>query len=429
MRTLPLLLLLAPLAACSRFPKGFGDDPKDQALIDGIPVLQHLADALDDPSDVDVATLIEKEKKYRYTSAPDPSAWIDETFEAHQDLPPLAPGAVPLRVLTYNTGLLSRKYLGTEVEVPHITKRRDRFAEELFTAGYDILLLQEVWEWEDVQRLADAAPDHGYVVYGGTEELHPEHGLAIAVREAIIDPAFDQDHSEQQFFAQRKLEYNPGPKVRRGWITWSFRVAGTDTTLHLYDLHATSYVQFWQKRDLQAREVGLEVSARPDTDVVLLGGDLNSGPYYDDDIWVDGEGKKVKEWWRNASAWALWQYYGEMYDVHGAAAPLEDVELGRTVPMDSDGYLDEPYGDESWCDTTPVTTFTGTDCNSLYFEQYAGTEFPARLDHLMARDPEAHLRVDDSWLEFVDPLEFSDGTYELSDHYGLGAALRLGTSE
>jgi endonuclease/exonuclease/phosphatase family metal-dependent hydrolase len=416
----PLVLILM-LAACSPFPDGFGDDAKDLALLEDVPSLQHLAAALDDAAELDVSSLVSGSMDY--TSAPDPSDWIQQTYDDHQALPPLAEGAVPLRVLTYNVGLLSRKYLGATVEVPRITERRERFAEELLTADYDVLLLQEIWENEDVDRLRAAAETHGYLVYAGTDDLHPEHGLAIAIRESLVEA--DEGQTETQFHAQRKLEFSPGPNIKRGWLTWSFQLAGTSQTVHLYNLHATSFVQFWQKRDLQAREVGLEVAAHPDTDVVILGGDLNSGPFYVDDVWVNGEGKDVPEWWRNATSWALWQHYGEMYDVHGAAAPLQDVVDGQAIPSDWEGYLSEPYGDDTFCDTA-TARFTGTDCNSLYFDQYAGTEYPARLDHLMVRDPSQHVRVDGSELTFVEPLDFGGESFELSDHYGVAADLRIG---
>ena len=297
--------------------------------------------------------------------------------------------------------------------------------ELLFTADYDVLLLQEVWEWDDLLSLQVEGARHGYVVYGGTASLHDEHGLAIAVREDVIDWTAPQEQAEQQFSAQRKLEYWPGPSVKRGWLTWSFTLSGTSQRIHLYDIHATSFVSFWLQRELQARQVGSEVASLPEEDVVILGGDLNSGPYYHVDVWTDGAGEPVPEWWRNATAYGLWLHYGEMYDVLNAVREPEDVRLGATIPMEHAGYLTEPYGQVAWCDEVAGTVFTATDCNSLYFQSYAGTEFPARLDHIFVRDPGAVVRVQSAGMAMTEEHEFETGTFEVSDHFALEAVLQI----
>jgi endonuclease/exonuclease/phosphatase family metal-dependent hydrolase len=71
--------------------------------------------------------------------------------------------------------------------------------------------------------------------------------------------------------------------------------------------------------------------------------------------------------------------------------------------------------------------FTGTDCNRLYFEQYAGTEPPARLDHVLLRDPERRVRVVGAGLTLTErhALGAAGGAVELSDHYGVRATLRV----
>ena len=421
--TSALSVSLFALAACGGWPKDLGDLPEDQILLGDALVLQHIAEALEDSEGLDVATFL-RDGGLEYSSAPDPSAWMQHIHDTHQALPTLD-DALELQVLSYNTGLLSRSYLGNLVEVPEIEPRRTEQFELLFTLDYDILLLQEVWELEDAQAFAEAADGQGYSSWYGTDELHPQHGLFMAVRAELI--AGSPDQTEGQFEAQQSVEYWPGPDIRRGWLSWSFELADTGRTLHLYDTHTTAFPDKWSKRDLQARELGLELSSHPDSDIVLLGGDLNAGPYYPSDTWTDGDGKDHGEWWRNASSWALWQHYGGLVDAHGLAQPLEDVTLGDTVPTGGgESFLAEPFGDESWCDTTPVTTFTATDCNSLYFESYAATEVPARLDHLMLRDPEQAVRVVASGLVFTEVLELEGVSVELSDHYGVEANLQIG---
>lgn len=413
-------MLLSLLACAVKPPTDLGSFAADQATLSETDTLSHLADA---GGEGDLSTLLRADGGV-FSTPPDPSALFSAQLEAHQALPALSE-ATELRVLTFNTALLSRTYLGNLVEMPEIDARRDGMGEILFTAGYDVLLLQEVWEWADLLALQVEGAGHGYAVYGGTAGLHSEHGLAIAIREDVIDWTVPQDQQEQQFAAQRKLEYWPGPDVRRGWLTWSFTLAGTSQRIHLYDLHATSFVSFWLQRELQARQVGMEAASRPDEDIVLLGGDLNSGPYYHTDVWTDGVGEEVPEWWRNAAAYALWLHYGEMYDALNAVRVPEDVSLGSSIPTDHTTYLTEPYGQAGWCDEVASTVFSATDCNMLYYQSYGGTEFPARLDHIFIRDPAAAVRVQSAGLTMDEAMTFETGSFELSDHYGVEAILQI----
>ncbi len=415
---MPMLLFL--FACAVKPPQNLGSFAADQAALAESPILAHLSEA---GAAGDVSALLRSDSEI-FTSAPDPSTLFSTQYAEHQALPALAE-STQLRVLTFNTALLSRTYLGNLVEMPELEARRARMGEVLFSTGYDVLLLQEVWEWADLLALQVQGAANGYVVYGGTASLHSEHGLAIAVREDVIDWTSPQDQTEQQFSAQRKLEYWPGPDVRRGWLTWSFTLAGTSRRIHLYDLHATSFVSFWLQRELQARQVGMEVASRPAEDVVILGGDLNSGPYYSTDTWTDGVGEVVPEWWRNAAAYALWLHYGELYDALNAVRIPEDVTLGKTVPTDHAGFLTEPYGRAGWCDEVAGTVFSATDCNTIYFQSYAGTEFPARLDHIFIRDPSSVVRVQSAGLTLNEPMTFSTGTFELSDHFGVEATLEI----
>ena len=413
-------MLLLLLACTVKPPQDLGSFAADQTMLSAAAPLTHLAAA---GAEGDVADLLRAGNAV-FSAAPDPSSLFVERHQEHQALPPLQE-SIELQVMTYNVALLSRTYLGSLVEMPEIDARRQRMAELLFSADYDVLLLQEVWEWEDLLALQVAGAHQGYVVYGGTAARHDEHGLAIAIREDVIDWTAPQQQAEQQFAAQRKLEYWPGPDVKRGWLTWSFTLSGTDQRIHLYDIHATSFVSFWLQRELQARQVGLEVAALPEEDVVILGGDLNSGPYYHADIWIDGAGEPVAEWWRNAAAYGLWLHYGEMYDVLNAVGEPEDVRLGSTIPTAHADYLAEPYGRAAWCDEVAGTVFTATDCNSLYFQSYAGTEFPARLDHILVRDPSEVVRVQSAGMAMTELMDFETGTFEVSDHFAIEAVLQI----
>lgn len=421
MRLLPALVLIA---ACTNADKGLGDAAEDNARLADSTVLAHFADALENPD----ATVLDLfgDKTLPFVHPPDADSLFQTSYERHISLPELTGEPLQLRVLTFNTGLLSRKYLLSKVAVPQIEARRAVMADRLFSAGYDILMLQEVWELDDAQALIDAGEAAGYTVWAGDgKKFHKETGVVLAVRADLI--AGNAVQNQGQYQAQWKIENFPGPNLKRGWISWEFDLADTGVHVHLFDTHFTPFYSEWNVRNLQARELGQIVAAVPAEDVVLLGGDLNAGWYYPEDTWVDGEGEEGVGWWANAVMAPLLMYYGGLEDAKNAASPNEDVFLGDTIPRgNGEAMLEEPYGDPLWCGATPHTTYTAYDCNSLSFESYAGTEFPARLDHLFFRDGSGKLRITDQALAFDAPLTFDEGEFELSDHYGVEVSLEIG---
>jgi len=384
-----------------------GDDPLDQAALADVPELQHLGDA----GATDVLDLFEK--KLQFTSAPDPTALFQATADAN-DAVDIGTGAVALKLLSYNTGLLDRGYLGGHVAVPHIDPRRAALPDALIAGDYDVLFLEEVWELSDVAALKQALEPAGYTLYAGSDKVHEQTGVVIAVRTSLIDGGLTVTEAGQ-YDAQRKLEHWPGPNLKRGWIHVAFDLAGTSRTVDLFCTHLTPFYDKWRTRNLQARQLGIEIDTVASDHVVFMSGDLNAGPYYAADTWTDGDGKDHTGWWENAAMEPLLMYYGDLQDAHAALAPTLDKVRGDAAPLG--GNLDVPYGDASYCESSPHDTFTSTDCNALSFSEYAGTEFPARMDHLLYRGQGA-VKVVDASLAFVDPMDFSDGTYEFSDHYG-----------
>ena len=415
---IPLLVLLAGCAAS--WPRDLGDDPRDSEAIADHPVLGHLADALADASDVDVARLLEHDD-LTFERAPDPTALLERLHDEHTQLEPLE-DPVELEILIYNVAFLDRKYLSGSVQSPFIPERRDVLLDQLFETDADVIFLQEVWDWEDAQLMVQAAEEAGYATWAGSEKRHEEMGLITAVRAELVEGASDQQ--ETRFRAQRKIEHWPGPNIKRGFLSWSFDLAGTSQRLHLVNLHATSFPQYARVRNMQARQVGLALDEVPDDTIVIVGGDFNSGPFYKDDVWITNEGDEEEGWWPNATAWALWQHYGGLQDMHSLPQVAQDVVAGRTVPEgpSTDG---EAY-DGAWCDTVEDNVFTGTDCNLIYEQQYGGTEFPARLDHLMLRDTRSAVRVLASEVVFTERQDLGTGEpIEWSDHYGVQATVQV----
>lgn len=368
----------------------------------------------------DVESLLSRPRE-AVTRPPDPSGRMEAQRAAHLALPDLA-SSVELSVLTYNLGLMDFQVLGYPVQSPALEARRAATPGQVFALGHDVLLLQEVWRWQDVDALARMAHANGYVIWPGTPERHEEHGLVIAVRAERIGG--DTELDEGRFNAQQKVERWPGPGVRRGWLSFGFGLAGTGQEVTFFNTHATAHMRHWRVREQQARQLGAVAGAQEG--LVFLGGDLNSAPYYPQDVWTTGMGNEEGDGWNNAVAWGLWQHYSGAVDVVALVAGAEDVRLQRHVPGDWTRFLYDPYGDPSWCDAMLGGLLTGTDCNALYFEQYAGEEPPARLDHLLMKDPAGQVRVDGVSVVLHDRTVPTDsGPVEPSDHYGLVAHLRI----
>lgn len=418
-----LALLLAPACADDEVPDDLGTWPEDQVKLVDSPRLAHLAAAIEGGDALTVADLFYTDR-VRFTAAADPTDLFAAQVAEHAALPPLA-ASEQLRVLSYNVGLLNRWYPFTHVGVPRYLERRARQPAELLGAGWDILFLQEAWELVDVDRFAAEAARRGYTIYSGSPRKHEQHGLVIVVREALIGDA-PQEFGEVQYAAQREIEKFPGPGIERGYLRWSFTHAPTGRRIHLYDTHFTAFPELWQERDVQARTLGGAAKDHPDDDLVLVGGDLNAGPYYPEDRFGGDDEAVLAGWWKNAMMYPLILHYGGLVDTHSALAPARDVErMGQLLyPFDRAAYLGDPLAGR--CAAIPVDTFTGTDCNSIYFEQYAATEYPARLDYVLLRDPGGHARVVASEVVYHEKLDFgAAGAFELSDHYGAAATLQI----
>ncbi|MCB9679724.1 MAG: endonuclease/exonuclease/phosphatase family protein [Alphaproteobacteria bacterium] len=414
----PALLVL--LAACGDPAKNLGEIDEDLAVLADEPVLAHFAAAMGD----DGATVVDLfDEELAFDRAPDPSQLFVDRNVAHITLPEGT--GEQISIMTFNAGLLSRHYLAVfKVEVPNIEERRERMAAEVFGAGKDVVFLQEVWEMDDARALAEAGEAAGYRVwFGDKRKLHRETGLLLAVRESLIGDGELQEAG--QYAAQWKTENFPGPNLKRGWLHWSFTLAESGVELHLFDTHLTPFYGEWRTRALQVRELGLEIAALPDDAVVLVGGDFNAGWYYPRDLWTDAEGEEHPGWWRNTTMPALLSYYGGLDDLVNLVVIARDVERGAAIPASTDdSWHETPYGDASLC--TVQDTYTATDCNSLYRQSYAATEFPARMDLLWLGDRNRRVRARSRGMSFVEPLAFGTaGTFELSDHYGQEVVIEI----
>ena len=404
-------------------PRGLGDEEKDTRKVGEQPELRHLADALRGGGGFKVMDLFHQ-RNLNFKNAPDPSAVLSGYLDANNTRNPA--GAQALSVMSFNVALLEAKPFGINYAVsPKLEVRRHEMPRLVMGTGNDIILLQEAWHDPDLQRFKDQAPGMGYRLVAQDRGQYTD-GLIILVKESILADGSSVEMDNVPYDAQQLQEYWPGPRVKRGYLyaKVQHRTLGT---LHLFDTHMQAYPENWMGRMQQARQLGLRVQeVTSDGDVALVAGDMNAGPYYVSDTWRTPDGRPHGDWWRNAISWALLLYYAGGADVMSAASEAQDVFLGRTVVNNWRQSTSVPGASPGWCDATPAVVFTATDCNSLYFRQYAGTEYPARLDHLVLVDRSQRVYVAGAGLEFVAPQQWPDGqSYEVSDHYGMSASLMV----
>jgi hypothetical protein len=384
--------LEATIARWLSHPGDLGALPGDDAVLAQTPVLRHLAAAL--PGSAHTAVDLLHKRAPAFTDAPDPFPLFRAERAVHASLK-VPTSSSDLRILTLNVALLDRTYLMTRVRMPEYPRRRAMMWETLLTDDWDVLLLQEVWEDADIAELTAAGQRYGYRVWGGTTANHHRHGLAIAVRSSRFREAGDT-RGEGLFQTRHRLEQSPGPDVWRGWISWRLLLAETGLPVHLLTTHMAPFAAFWPFRRAQARELGSRIRSLPADDVVVLGGDTNAGPWYQDDTWTQHGGRVVANIWADTASYALLRHYGELQD----AAVLGGLGLA------------------------PDEGITATDANSLHARSYLGEEPPARMDLLLMRGDVARVtRAEVVYRQRVD--HGPAGHFELSDHYGVGISLAL----
>ncbi len=382
--------------------------------------MRHLAAALDEPG-ATLGDLLGGNREF--VRAPDPSPWLADVRARR------CAGAddtgVPLSVLTYNVGLLSRRLGPRLYAVPHTAQRGRRLPEAVVATDADVIMLQEVWEDADVARFAAAARAAGYRFFAGGRR-HRAHGLLLLVHRRCIAGGRSQRFTEHCYAAQRRGEQLPGLGISRGFLAWSFGLAGTSRRITIVDTHTTAFPPFARVRAAQALELARFCNAQPDDELVVVAGDLNCAPYYPWDRYGVRAQRPVDGWWRNAVAYPLLVHAAGLEDAVVRAGRTDDCAPLRSLRPVDEGSLRAPFGDGG--DPDPHrTTFTATDGNSLYHRQYAGTEYPARIDHVLVRDGRDAVAVTDARLRFCETHDFGPaGRFELSDHFGVAVDLQIG---
>ena len=405
-------------------PLEIGTHPVDDRQLSESQRLVHLQTAFE--GDMTIGDMLRDIDGLRVKSAPRPDTLLRTTAEKDDDRP--AAGGIPLRILVQNVALLDAQIFGfiDYAQTPFLAERRRELPGLYIDAGYDILLLQEVWVQEDLERFSQTAQDSGYAAFAGSRDEYND-GLLTLIKNDLMNTDVEADFDGVPYQMQDGTEHFPGPGIKRGYHLVRFEHA-TLGQISVFNTHMQPYASNWKHRMMQARQLGIAIDSHVnDNELVFVGGDLNSGPYYAADVWTHPDGRDEIGWWKNAIAYPLLLEYAELDDlaVMGRSADnaTSDIVLGDAIPNLPEQALETPLGDSAFCEEVPHDTFSATDCNTLYFAQYAGTEPPARLDHLHARDPQGRIRVVGSTLAFTEMMDFSGVRTEASDHYGVDLQL------
>lgn len=425
-------LLACVTAGCDLGPVGLGDDVLDDAKVAETSATAHLRGALADGETLTFRQLIERGDGVAFAATPDPSDLLRDTNVRDDERD--AAGRAPLSVLSYNVALLDVDLLGfiPYAETPTLALRRSSLANVIFSRGDDVVLLQELWLQPDVEEFLATGEELGYRGFVQDRADHND-GLAVFISDGIIAEGTTPTMEFAAYGSQNGQEYFPGPGIKRGWLSVRFQHP-TIGGLRVFDTHMQAFPENWLGRVKQARELGIIMRGAVDStetadDLVIVGGDFNAGPYYRKATWTVPDGTVQDRWFHNTLSYPVMLAYADMVDlaIMGRRSDLaiDDVTLGNTVVNDAARAEGIPGADAGWCERTPQTTFTATDCNSIYFQQYAGTEYPARLDHIFGRDGDERIVVDSSEIVFTEPQLFDGTEVEPSDHYGIAIEMSV----
>lgn len=415
-----ILMLLGALSlAASPFDSmAFGKTPHDELLLSENVHLEHINQALNS-GDKTIENIFSGD--YTFESAPTPTDLLE--FLSSQNIHPTGVPQGELSVVSYNVALLIAKvlWMWDYTVSPLVNERLTILPDAIFKKKYDVVLLQEVWRDQDVELIRQAANQYGYIAHVTNHSAYND-GLVTCIKRSKIKPKSVVKTHSHPYHAQNFLEFFPGPHVKHGYqrVSFEHRTLGK---LHIYNTHLIPTPGEWARRMRQARELGLNMRMDVgEQDVGIVGGDMNAAPYYPENEWVTSKGYIEPHWWDNALAYPFLLYYGELKDTLLMAKNTSDAILDITLANGIAEHLGQNGWSLNWCQDLPGTTITASDCNGLFAMQYEGSEYSARLDYLLLRDPSNRLHVKESKLDFTEKYDLPGGSkLELSDHYAMAA--------
>ncbi len=396
------VIVVAIAAACATAPP-VGSVAADDALLSETTSLAYVARAMG-RADARARDLFDDDVPL--VAAPDPTP----ALVAAAAVNPTIHGGTTLRVATWNVGLLDTRAIVPGLPTfhsPALAARRRVVPHLILLRGFDVVLLQEVWAKQDLRRVLELADAYGYAAQTGPRDRYDDGLVTLVKRALIVD---DGRRAALRFDAQEPLEALLGPQIERGALSWSFTARGIGP-VQVWNTHFQSLPSYWRERLAQARQLGLAVDAAAADALLIVGGDVNAGPYYRLPSWTQRDGYVVDRWWQNALTYPALLHYGRLVDLvvrgRGPSRAVDDVRYGQLVqsPLPAD-----------FCDRVPVDAFTATDCNGLYRRQYGGDEAPARIDHLFARDDHRRVHVARTGVWYDAPMRLGGEDVEPSDH-------------
>ncbi len=411
-------LVCAGTATPAPRPPPLGEHPDDRVSMADIAVLAPIAASLPVSADPSLARWLGPQATPLVTQVDPTRFWSTEANadRGNQD-------GSPLRVLSYNVGLFDRQswLSGRQYRRAEVPVRRGAVAEAVVGDDWDIILLQEVWNPADVKRFAVVAEREGYVWFAGSDRHHSEHGLMILVRGSLVSGA--QARTEGRFVDQRRAEHRWGLGIARGYLTWSFTHAPTGRRIRVATAQLLPAPASIHVRNLQARQLGIDLAASDQETLVILGVDLGSAPWYPEDILEEIPGESGPTWRPHATTLPVLRHYAHLVDAATFGYPLDDGHAPYAYPTWTSGWRKRPLAGN--CHLTPPNTFTATVCNSQFFAAHGGNISPARSDMILVATPDAQTGIQGLHLAYTDPVSLRGRTIELSDHYGVALELRI----
>lgn len=407
-------------------PSDLGSIPQDAAKLADVPELKHLGAVYAGGAEATVADLY---RNTSFTAAPDPSELLraDQASNAAN-----VNEGTALRLLDYNIALLDVHVFGfiPYNHTPYLDERRGELPALILGAGYDIIGLEEVWQPQDLAAFEAEAAKDGYLSFHGPRDQYDD-GVLVLIKKELVAPGTTPVATSQAYEAQDPKEYSPGPKMKRGYVEVSFEHPTLGRIL-VFGTHMLAFPDKWAHRMSEARQLGHRVSGQMGDDALaFVMGDMNAGPYYPTDTWTPPKGDVETGWWANAASYPLLRYYGGLSDLYLRGRPAEeataDVDLGKKlVELGKGKPNDQVVVSEVCPDLLFPDRYTVSDCDVLYGMQYKDTEYPARMDLVLAADPRNRVYVTGSKTAFTERKSFNGSPeMEPSDHLGVSVDVRI----
>ena len=321
-----------------------------------------------------------------------------------------------LSLLTFNTALLDYKIFGflSVKYAPLVPERRQKILENIYKTD-DIIGLQELWQPSEADHFEKAATSQGYRFFNPTK-THASNGLALAIREDLVDTSSPVAHDvytfeaqlPKEFYAARLTSFGIDRGIKRGFQIVTFKhVDGFSVSVA--NVHYTAYSNNWRLRIKQAQQFASVIRSLK-SEVVIALGDFNGDIHYSEDSFITSNGEAVPEWFANSYSTPLFGIAAGLDDWSTIGLGAEVLKQCYALPLRERDDRCAPTWDHQ---------------NTVVQAQYPVSGEPdARLDFIFGRS-ELPIQPPITSLAFTEKVPLSNGELShLSDHYGVRVLLR-----